>query len=144
MSHVRSVTSSGRSHGGQQQTHWVVDGPAGASVSWDAVTTLFIPNELIAWKTVDGSAIQHAGRIRFIPTDEGATRVDIQLSYNPVLGAAGHAVAALFRRDPKHQLDDDLARLKTTIETGVSPRDAAAVKAARDRSSREEARKDFT
>ena len=126
MSHVREVSSSGRStDGAQQRTHWVVDGPAGTRVSWDAVTTRVIPNELIAWKTVDGSAIRHAGRIRLVPTDQGTTRLDIQMSYNPVFGAAGHAIATLFRKDPKHQLDDDLARLKTTIETGVPPHDAA-------------------
>jgi uncharacterized membrane protein len=59
-----------------------------------------------------------------VPTDQG-TRVDVHLGYNPVLGAVGHAVATFFARDPKRQLDDDLARLKTTIETGIPPRDAA-------------------
>jgi uncharacterized membrane protein len=127
MSHVRDVRVGARSPDGSQRTHWVVDGPAGKSVSWDAITTRFIPNELIAWKTVDGSVIQHAGRIRLVPTDQGSTRVDIQMSYNPVLGAAGHAIALLFRSDPQRQLNDDLVRLKTTIETGVPPRDAARV-----------------
>jgi uncharacterized membrane protein len=127
MTHVREVTTSTRStDGAPQQTHWVVDGPAGTKVSWDAITTRLIPNELIAWKTVDGSAIRHAGRIRLVPTDQGTTRLDIQMSYNPVLGAAGHAIATLFRKDPKRQLDDDLARLKTTIETGIPPHDAAS------------------
>jgi uncharacterized membrane protein len=126
MSHVREVDVVGRDDDGRLRTRWVVDGPAGTKVSWDAITTRLVPNELIAWKTVDGSVIRHAGRIRLIPTDRGATRVDIQMSYNPVIGAAGHAVAILFRRDPKRQLDDDLARLKTTIETGTAPRDAAA------------------
>jgi uncharacterized membrane protein len=82
-----------------------------------------VPDELIAWKTVAGSPIKHAGRIRLVPTGEG-TRVDVQLSYNPVLGAVGHTVAKFFSRDPKRQLDDDLARLKTTIETGNPPSDA--------------------
>jgi uncharacterized membrane protein len=123
MSHVHEV----RVNGGMsesQHTHWTVDGPAGTVVSWDAVTTRVIPDELIAWKTVDGSPIKHAGRIRLVPTGDG-TRVDVQLSYNPVLGAVGHTVAKFFSRDPKRQLDDDLARLKTTIETGVPPHDAA-------------------
>lgn len=126
MSHVHEVTTSVNSADGQQRTHWVVDGPAGTRVSWDAITTRLIPDELIAWKTVDGSPIQHAGRIRLVPTDQGTTRLDIQMSYNPVFGAAGHVIATLFRRDPKRQLDDDLARLKTTIETGVPPHDASA------------------
>jgi uncharacterized membrane protein len=41
------------------------------------------------------------------------------LSYNPVAGAVGHAVAALFRADPKHKLHGDLQRLKTLVETDI-------------------------
>jgi len=33
----------------------------------------------------------------------------------------------LLGSDPKRQMDDDLARLKTTIESGVAPHDAAAL-----------------
>jgi uncharacterized membrane protein len=125
MSHVREVRVSGNV-GEQVQTHWVVDGPAGTAVKWDAITTALEPNERIAWKTVEGSVIEHAGVIRFTPTADGATAIDIKMSYNPPAGAVGHAVATILGRDPKHQMDDDLARLKTTIETGVPPRDARA------------------
>jgi uncharacterized membrane protein len=45
--------------------------------------------------------------------------------YNPVGGAVGHAIARLFRADPKHQMDDDLLRMKTLLETGKPPHDAA-------------------
>jgi uncharacterized membrane protein len=124
MSHVREVRVSGNV-GDQVQTHWVVDGPAGTTVKWDAVTTALEPNKRIAWKTVEGSAIEHAGVIRFTPTADGATTIDIKMSYNPPAGAVGHAVASILGRDPKHQMDDDLARLKTTIETGIPPRDAS-------------------
>jgi uncharacterized membrane protein len=94
-------------------------------VRWDALTTDFVPNERIAWKSVEGAAIEHAGVVRFTPTADGATTIDIKMSYNPPAGAVGHAVATILGRDPKHQMDDDLARLKTTIETGIPPRDAA-------------------
>jgi uncharacterized membrane protein len=123
MSHVREVRTTGVT--GDVRTHWVVDGPAGTTVRWDALTTDFVPNERIAWKSVEGAAIEHAGVIRFTPTADGATTIDIKMSYNPPAGAVGHAVATILGRDPKHQMDDDLARLKTTIETGIPPRDAA-------------------
>ncbi len=126
MSHVREVTVSGERDTEGELTHWVVDGPAGTTVSWDSIITRFVPQELVAWKTVEGSPIAHAGIMRFSRNDDGSTRVDIQMSYNPILGAAGHAVALAFGRDPKQQLDDDLARLKTAIETGTPPHDAAA------------------
>ena len=109
---------------GRERTHWIVDGPLGVPVSWDAITTGIVPNEEIAWKTEEGAAVAHAGVIRLVRVDD-ATRVELRMSYNPPAGVLGHAVAASFGRDPKRQLDDDLARLKTTIETGHAPRDAA-------------------
>jgi len=51
--------------------------------------------------------------------------VDIRLSYNPPGGAIGHVVAKLFGADPKSEMDEDLRRLKTALETGNLPRDAA-------------------
>jgi uncharacterized membrane protein len=47
------------------------------------------------------------------------------MSYNPVAGALGHAVAALFSADPKSQMDQDLSRMKTMLETGIPSHDAA-------------------
>jgi uncharacterized membrane protein len=47
------------------------------------------------------------------------------MSYNPPAGVLGHAIAELFGVDPKHEMDDDLMRMKSFIETGVHPHDAA-------------------
>lgn len=126
MSHVREVTATGEPGTVGERTHWVVDGPAGTKVSWNAITTQFVPPEIVSWRTVDGSPVAHAGTIRFTRNPDGSTHVDIRMAYNPIAGAAGHAVATLLGRDPRRQMDDDLARLKTTIETGRPPRDAAA------------------
>ncbi|HXE56621.1 MAG TPA: SRPBCC family protein [Gemmatimonadales bacterium] len=120
MTNVREVRDLG---GGR--SHWVVSGPAGVRVEWDAVLTERIPGEVIAWKTEPGEAVGHAGLVRFSPTEDGGTRVDVRLSYDPPAGALGHAVATLFGADPKRQIDEDLVRMKTLIETGVPPRDAA-------------------
>jgi len=106
------------------QTHWVVAGPAGSEVQWDSTITQFAPNELLAWRTVEGSAVAHGGIMRFEPFD-GGTRVHIRMHYSPPAGALGHAAAKLFGADPKSELDQDLMRLKATIETGQPPRDAA-------------------
>lgn len=124
MTHVREVRASGIPGSIGERTHWVVDGPAGTTVSWDAETTRLVENELVAWRSVEGAAVQQTG-IMQLERNDGGTRVQIQLSYNPPAGALGHAVAKIFGRDPKRQMDDDLARLKTVIETGVAPHDAA-------------------
>ena len=105
-------------------SHWRVAGPAGQWVEWDAVTTQLIPNEVVAWKTTPGSVVEHAGSIRFEPV-AGGTRLDVKMSYNPPGGVLGHSIAELFGADPKSELDADLLRMKTYLETGKLPRDAA-------------------
>ena len=42
------------------------------------------------------------------------------MSYRPPAGIVGHAVATLFGADPKHEMDEDLARMTLLIR-----RDAA-------------------
>jgi uncharacterized membrane protein len=120
MRHVRDVRDLG---GGRSR--WTVDGPGSVPIHWDAEVTRLVPDRLIAWKSLPGAAIQHAGVVRFDETPTGGTRVTIRLSYNPVAGIAGHGAALLFGADPKHQLDEDLVRMKTFVEEGVAPHDAA-------------------
>lgn len=109
---------------GDGTSQWLVEGPAGATISWEAVTTRLEPNRLIAWRTLPGSGVEHAGLLRFEPT-EGGTRVFVTMSYTPPAGALGHAVARLFGADPKSELDDDLMRMKVFLETGRRAHDAA-------------------
>ncbi|MPZ21595.1 MAG: BON domain-containing protein [Luteitalea sp.] len=111
---------------GNRRSHWVVAGPAGAEIQWDAETTRYEPPHLLAWRSVEGAPIAHAGYVRFEPEETARTRVTVSLHYNPPGGALGHAVATAFGVDPKHQLDQDLLRMKTLIEVGRPPRDAAA------------------
>jgi uncharacterized membrane protein len=120
MSNVRDVRETG-----EKQSRWIVAGPAGAPVEWHATSTEYVPNRSIGWKTTPDSRVQHKGIVRFESNADGSTRVDIRLSYNPVAGGLGHAVAAMFGADPKTQMDEDLARMKTLIETGRPPHDAA-------------------
>jgi uncharacterized membrane protein len=110
---------------GDGRSHWIVAGPAGTSVEWDAVVTSYSPNEVLAWRTEPNAIIQHAGIIRFLSNPDGSTTVHIRLTYNPVVGGVGHLVALLFGADPKSQMDADLVRMKSFIETGKVPADAA-------------------
>lgn len=63
-------------------------------------------------------ASQSAGFIKFQPNQNGGTAVHIQFAYNPPGGIIGHVFASLFGADPKHALEDDMARLKTLFEIG--------------------------
>jgi uncharacterized membrane protein len=122
MSRVLDVTPNDRH---PRQSHWRVAGPGGAAVNFDAEITRAIPNHMVAWKTLPGSPVAHAGIARFDPEAEGRTRVHIRMSYNPPAGWLGHGVAAAFGVDPKSSMDADLVRMKTLIETGHAPHDAA-------------------
>jgi uncharacterized membrane protein len=120
MRHVRAVRDLG---GGRSR--WTVEGPAGMPVTWDAVVTRRLPNRELAWESVPGSQVCHTGVVQFQSNADGSTRVQVRLSYVPPAGVFGHALAALFGADPKRDLDDDLMRMKTFIETGIPPHDAA-------------------
>jgi uncharacterized membrane protein len=120
MSNVKEVRDPGNG-----RSHWVVAGPAGVTVEWDADLVDFAPNDRIAWESVPGSAVDNAGSITFREARDGSTQVNIRLSYNPPGGAIGHVVAKLFGSDPKSEMDGDLARVKTFLESGSPARDAA-------------------
>ena len=113
MSHVREVKNLGNG-----RWRWTVDGPAGVPVSWNAVVTKQVDNEVLAWRSEEGSIVGNAGIVRFQPNEQGGTRIDIKMTYNPPAGALGHAVASFFGSDPKSAMDDDLVRFKTLIEQG--------------------------
>lgn len=106
-------------------SHWKVAGPAGVPVEWDAEITKMVPNEMIAWKSVKGSLIPNAGYVLFEPNEDGSTEVTVRISYNPPAGAVGHALAKVFGADPKSEMDADLMRMKSLLETGNLPHDAA-------------------
>ena len=85
----------------------------------------FEQDRRIAWQSVSGSTVDNTGVIQFQENPDGSTKVDIRLSYTPPGGALGHLVAKMFGSDPKSEMDGDLLRLKTTLEKGRLPRDAA-------------------
>lgn len=124
MSHVRSVR-----YVGGDRFHWVVDGPAGRAVEWDSELLNVSDNSEMTWRSVPGSEVDHTGRVRFEAQD-GATRIHVQLRYSPPGGLIGHAIAKAFGADPASEMDDDLGRLKSLIENGRVPRDAAALRLA--------------
>src|SRR5437763_16844829 len=107
MEHLREVRKTAN-----DQAHWVVGGPLGAPVACDAVITSLEPNKVLAWRTVPGSPVQHAGSVRFQPSADGGPRIDIKMTYNPVTGGVGHSIALLLRTEPKQVLADCLVRLK--------------------------------
>ncbi|OWW21398.1 SRPBCC family protein [Noviherbaspirillum denitrificans] len=113
MSNVQEVRDLGNG-----RSHWVVKGPAGTMVEWDARLTDSRRSEVLAWQSEADADIQNSGQVRFEPEGKG-TRVSVYLSYTPPGGGIGHAIASLFGSNPKQEMDEDLARMKSYIETGA-------------------------
>jgi uncharacterized membrane protein len=117
MRHVKSVEIIDDKH-----SMWTASAPGGTSVTWKAEIVNEKPNELIAWQTVEDSAIRHWGIVRFTPApgDRG-TEVKVELEYEPVAGTLGAAIAQLFGEEPAQQVEEDLRRFKRIMEAGEIP-----------------------
>jgi uncharacterized membrane protein len=102
---------------GDQRSHWVVKGIGNAEISWDAEIVNDVPNELIAWRTVENSDVDHAGSVRFEGTERG-TRVKVTMEYRPPAGKVGVGLAKLFGQEPRQMIESDLRRFKQLMESG--------------------------
>lgn len=113
MSYVKEVKDLG-----DGRSHWVVEGPAGTSVSWDAHVTQRVENKRLAWASGESTPVQNAGIVHFSPNQDGGTQVQVELSYNPPAGVLGHTVAEILGYDPRSLMNEDLLRFKSLIEEG--------------------------
>lgn len=113
MEHIESVECLD-----QRRSRWRVRGPGNKIVEWESDVINEHPNELIAWRTLEGSDVQHAGSVRFEPTSGGATDVKVAMEYETTRFA--HFVAKLFGRSPEQQIKEDLRRFKDLMESGES------------------------
>jgi uncharacterized membrane protein len=102
---------------GPMRSRWHAKAPAGVPLSWEADIINDEPNALIAWRTVPGAVVAHAGSVRFIPEGAG-TRVDVSLQYDPPGGVLAHEIAALIDGDAGARIARDLATFKTALESG--------------------------
>lgn len=120
MPHLESVEARGG-----VTSHWVASGPLGSKVEWDAEIVDDRPNELVAWRSVEGSDVHTAGSVRFEPApgDRG-TEVVVEIDYEVPGGPIGSVVAMLSGEEPKQQVSDALRRFKQVMETGEPIRSA--------------------
>lgn len=126
MAHVQSVEPTGG-----DRSYWRVSGPMGTSVEWESVVVRDEPGRLIAWRSLPGADVENAGTVRFEPVGDGATRVCVEMEYQPPLGSLGKAVATLFGRDPTQTVRDDLIFLKGILEAGGFEHPSLAARAER-------------
>jgi uncharacterized membrane protein len=122
--HVESVTIYDRHH-----SHWIVKGPAGYRVEWNAEITHDEPNRKIAWRTTSYAEIDHTGSVEFTPSPGGrGTIVRVVMEYHVPAGVLGASIARLFGNEPGQQIQSDLRRLKQILEVGEVLRSDGSLK----------------
>ena len=90
--------------------HWVAE-IAGAKREWDAEIVDQKPDQRIAWRSIDGAG--NGGIVTFQPTGETATRVNLQMEFEPegLAETIGDKLGFVSK-----QAEGDLKRFKTFME----------------------------
>jgi uncharacterized membrane protein len=114
MTHLQSVKNVGH-----RRSHWVVRGPLGKTVEWDAEIITEREPEVIGWRSLEGSEVDTAGSVHFTRAPGGrGTEVRVVLKYDPPGGKAAATVAWLFGAAPEQEIEADLRRFKQMMEAG--------------------------
>lgn len=114
MGQVVSVTDLG---GGR--SHWIVTGPLGTTLEYDAQIHNEVPGSLIAWRSIGEGDLDTAGTVTFetAPGHRG-TIVRINQKFDPPGGRLGVAIARWLGADPQAVTRENLRRLKQLFESG--------------------------
>jgi len=114
---------------GETRSRWRAKAPGGSKVEWDAEIVEDRPSQVIAWRSLEGTAVDNEGAVRFVPAPGGrGTEVHVELRYEPPGGALGATVAKMFGEEPGQQVQEDLRRFKQVVETGDVARSDASVR----------------
>jgi uncharacterized membrane protein len=113
------------------RSRWAVVGPGNLRFEWDSIVINDREGELIAWRSIEDSDVDHAGSVHFKPAPGGrGTEVKVVLRYDPPGGTAGAAIAKLLGRDPGREIEEDLRHFKQIMEAGEIPRAEAGASGA--------------
>lgn len=104
------------------RSHWEVLSPSGDVMAWDAVVTKYVPNVVIAWRSVPGSVVDFAGVLRFAPFGGNRTRVAVDICYDPCHTGFHDAVSALVHARRQDELRQDLSRASGYLHAAPPPR----------------------
>jgi uncharacterized membrane protein len=106
MDGVREIRQLDETH-----THWKTE-ISGVKREFDAEITEQLPDERVAWKTVEGE--KQAGVVTFHRLDETHTRITVQMDFEPqgLVETAGDKLGVV-----DHRVKGDLQRFKGYIES---------------------------
>ena len=102
----------------QKKSEWTAKAPLGYEVTWEAQISQDVENELIAWRSIEGSQIPNSGKVEFKETKDRGTEVKITIRYEPPAGKIGELAAKILTEEPNTQVAEDLRRFKSLMESG--------------------------
>ncbi|MEX2493884.1 MAG: SRPBCC family protein [Nitrospirales bacterium] len=107
------------------RSRWIMTVPAiehvsrDATIEWEAEIINEKEHELIGWRSVGHSDVEHAGSVQFKPIDEGnSTEVRVTLQYAPIGGHIGVGILRMFGEDPQLKIQQNLMKFKELMEAG--------------------------
>lgn len=103
----------------EKRSKWTAKAPLGSEVTWNAVITEDVKNEMISWTSYGDSQIENSGKVEFLPTVERGTEVKVTIRYTPPAGKLGELAAYFLTEEPETQVREDLRRFKSLMETGL-------------------------
>lgn len=105
-----------------KRTRWSAKLPAGLKFEWEARIVEEREQELLVWKSVEGSELYNEGYISFRPVfNDRATEINARIIYRPPAGEAGARVAHFFDQVTAQVIKEDLRRFKQILEAGEAP-----------------------
>jgi uncharacterized membrane protein len=111
MEYVKAVESTG-----ENTSHWVLQGPAGMNIDWNAEMTRAEENKRIAWSSKDGKGfVTTSGQVTFNSLPNEQVEVTAVVNYDAPAGKVGDVVASLFA-NPEKRLATDMRNFKQYAE----------------------------
>ncbi|MGZ4814861.1 MAG: SRPBCC family protein [Terriglobales bacterium] len=105
----------------KRRSRWVVLGPLGRPIRWDAEIASERENEHIEWTSLPGSDVQVELRVEFEEAPAGrGTLISAHLEFRAVPGTSS-ALANFLNKGINFALRQDLRRLEAIMETGEIP-----------------------
>jgi uncharacterized membrane protein len=114
--HLKTVEETG-----DGRSRWVARTPFG-DVEWRAEVVEERPGELLRWRSLEGSEVEHEGSLEMRPwRSEGSTVLLLRLRAAHRRGAPTGPAADLLRPALAREIEEDLRRFKSRMEAGEVP-----------------------
>ncbi len=112
--HLESVENSG-----EERNRWTIKTPVG-QISWESEIIEDKENEIIQWRSVQGSQLKNEGSLSLVEKEGGnATEATVELRYNPPEKYDSFLEDAMLKVITDEQMKKDLRNLKHIMESGA-------------------------